>query len=105
MTAIFLQTKRIGREQYAQVGNKKFFETEYLLEKVTENSANALSIRNQRLLPLHVDEYITLSDASLRSGLAVKSLRDLCNNGYILAIKNGKNWRINRKSLEQYLNK
>lgn len=105
METLFLQMKRIGREQVAQIGTLKFYETEYSLEKATEETRNALFVEHQFLLPFSTDEYISLEDASLRSGLSIQKLRSLCAKGNILNIHEGNELRIHWQSLSQYLNR
>ena len=50
-----------------------------------------------------MSNYVTVSEATKRSGLSVEHLRHLCRAGKLEAMQYGITWAIDPESLETYL--
>jgi excisionase family DNA binding protein len=49
-----------------------------------------------------MSDFITTQEASKIIGLKVRRIRQMCNEGKLQAVKFGRDWQIERASVEQY---
>ena len=98
-----------GKQKVAQLGEKGLYEYSFDIEKTYAGNKNLqaslLEVEQIWLLPAVSDEsFITLKEASLKSGLTSNQLKELCGKGELTGITRNRKWFILKESLDIFLN-
>lgn len=94
----------ISKNQISEHGDIGVFENIFRIEKTTSKNDRMAYVTYQPLLTDGDEtEYIDINDAAELTGLGIRKLKDLCEKGKLEYLIKGKNWLIQKESLEKYI--
>jgi hypothetical protein len=100
---LFFQMKRVQQRPLAQIGRRRVYETDYVLEETMSSGEGIVRIKDSNLLS-EPSDFLTIEDASMLSGISPSDLKKLCEKRVIVGKKISGVWFIESHSLDTYLN-